>query len=208
MKKMLTFVFALTVFTCFAQDDNSQDAVRLSAFDVSANNNTSTLHWKTICKLQYANFQVQRSEDGITYHTIHNFTADKLRCQDPFYFEDYLLSNTGDVYYRLNVGNIDGVFYNSAVRKVTAISKQFNLVNVYPTITQHAIHFSITNNENEKFSAAIYNVNGVLLKKQNQIASKGLTYFDFTVDNLPAGSYILQVVNQKGDVRTAKFMKL
>lgn len=129
MKKIFTILFLLIVCTSTsAQSDSNYLPVRLASFDVSANNNIAKLNWRTICYLQYANFQIQKSADGKNFTTIYSFTADKLRCRQPFDFTDSSLSNLGNVYYRINVGNIDGQFLSSAIRNVYLQERGFDLI--------------------------------------------------------------------------------
>lgn len=208
MKK--TFILLLICIVASgvnAQSDSSFFTVRLSSFDVSAYNNIAKLHWKTVCYLQYANFEIQRSANGTDYTTINSFTADRLRCLQPFDFADSSLSNQGNVFYRINVGNIDGTFYHSVVRSVNLQAKRFDLVNVYPTIATNVINFSVTNGENETFRAIVVDQRGSIVKEQKHQAPKGLSYYNFRVDNLPSGYYLLQVSNEKGEIKTAKFIK-
>lgn len=205
--------FFILILTCIAalgvnaQSDSLFFTVRLSSFDVSANNNICKLHWKTVCYLQYANFEIQKSTDGTDYTTINSFTADRLRCLQPFNFVDSVLSNQGNIFYRVNVGNLDGTFYHSVVRRVFLREKGFDLVSVYPTITTNAFNFSVTNVENEIFGAMVVDQRGIIVKEQKHQAPKGLSYYNFSVDNLPSGFYLLQVLNEKGEIKTAKFIK-
>ncbi len=208
MKKKFTFLLiCIAALEVNAQSDSAFFTVRLSSFDVSANNNISQLHWKTVCYLQYANFEIQKSTNGTDYTTINSFTADRLRCLQPFDFVDSALSNQGNVFYRINVGNIDGTFYHSLIRRVFLKEKGFDLVSVYPTIATDAINFSVSNAENETFRAIVIDQRGIIVKEQKHQAPKGLYYYNFRVDNLPSGYYLLQVLNEKGEIKTAKFIK-
>ncbi len=99
MKKILAIVVLIIASQiASAQSDSSYYTVRLSSFDVSASNNITRLHWKTVCFLQYANFQIQKSADGKDFTTISSFTADRLRCQQPFDFTDSSNTNQGNVF--------------------------------------------------------------------------------------------------------------
>ncbi len=157
--------------------------------------------------MEYANFEIQRSANGTNYTTINSFTADRLRCLQPFDFADSSLSNQGNVFYRINVGNIDGTFYNSVVRRINVQRKGFDLVNVYPTIATNVINFSGTNGENETFRAMVVDQRGSIVKEQKHQAPKGLSYYNFQIGNLPSGYYFLQVLNEKGEIKTSKFIK-
>ncbi len=208
MKKIFILLSSgIISYSAYSQTDSSFFTVRLSSFDVSFHNNISKLHWKTVCFLQYANFEIQRSANGIDYSTISSFTADRLRCQQPFDFVDSLTGNPGSIFYRINVGNIDGTFYHSAIRRVSITGKGFGLVNVYPTIVSGNINFSVISSDKETFRAIILDQRGIIIKEQQNQAPKGLSNYNIQMGNLPAGYYWLQVTNDKGEVKTEKFIK-
>lgn len=209
MKKVISIFILLIVFKgASAQPDSIYFPVRLSAFDVTANNNAAKLHWSTVCYLQYANFQIQVSADGENYKTIHSFTADRYRCSQPFDFMDHSPAYSGNVFYRINVGNIDGKFFSSEVRKVHIKEKEFDLISVYPTVVTSNLKISMSNDKNESFSAVILNASGSVVKKQQLQAVKGIARFNMNTSNLSNGFYLLHVFNANGDSKTARFLKL
>jgi hypothetical protein len=207
--KNIFIIVLLTIISkhAIAQVDSSLYTVRLSSFDASINNKAITLHWKTVCFLQFANFQIQKSINGTDYYTISSFTADKLRCQQPFDFIDTANLAFGNIFYKINVGNLDGKFYNSLVKRVYVKEQGFGLLKVYPTVVNRSINFTLSNGQTETFSVAIINQSGVILRQQKLAANRGISNYNFQTDNLPAGIYFLQVVNEKGDLRTTKFIK-
>lgn len=208
MKKVLVIIVLIIASQiASAQSDSSYYTVRLSSFDVSVSNNITKLHWKTVCFLQYANFQIQKSANGKDFTTINSFMADKLRCQQPFDFTDSSSTNQGNIFYRINVGNIDGKFYQSVVRRVYIKEKGFDLISVYPTIVTYSINFSLSNNDNETFYAVIINQSGSIVKNKKLQVPKGLSNYNFETSDLPSGYYWLQVINEQGDLRTTKFVK-
>lgn len=110
------FAFFISIVICnavAAQSDSIYFPVRLESFEVGVSNDVALLRKKTICYLQFANSQVQKSIDGKDYVTIDSFVADKLRCRQPFDYKDSSAINQGNGFYRINVGNIDGKFYHS-----------------------------------------------------------------------------------------------
>jgi hypothetical protein len=208
MKKIISIIIFITVSSgTSAQSDSNYFPVRLSSFDATVYNNIAKLHWRTICYLQYANFQIQKSSDGENFTTIHSFTADKLRCRQPFDFSDSSLSSQGNVYYKINVGNIDGQFFSSAIRTVYLKEGGFDLVSVYPTMATSSLNFSLSDNKDESFWAAIVSGSGAVVKMQQFQAVKGITKYVINTNSLPSGFYWLQVYNGKGDSKTSKFFK-
>ncbi|MEO6000456.1 MAG: T9SS type A sorting domain-containing protein [Chitinophagaceae bacterium] len=208
MKYIFIIVF-LTIISkhAIAQVDNSFYAVRLSSFDASVNNKTITLRWNTVCFLQFANFQIQKSVNGVDYLTISSFIVDKLRCQQPFDFIDTANLASGDIYYRINVGDIDGKFYNSLVKRLYVKEQGFGLLKVYPTVVNSFINFTLSNGQTESFAAVIINQSGSILRQQKLAANRGISNYNFQANNLPAGLYFLQVINAKRELATAKFIK-
>jgi len=190
-----------------AQVDSSFYTVRLSSFDASVNRKAVKLHWRTVCFLDFANFQIQKSVNGRDYTTISSFVADRLRCQQPFDFIDSANLASGDIFYRINVGNIDGTFYNSLVRRLQIQDQGFGLLKVFPTVVNSSINFTFSNNQNETFSAVVINQSGAILRQQKLAAIRGLSNYNFQTNNLPAGLYFLKVINAKGELTTAKFIK-
>lgn len=208
MKRIFAFFISIVLSNAVsAQSDSIYFPVRLESFDVGVSNNVARLNWKTICYLQYANFQVQKSADGKYFVTIDSFIADKLRCQQPFEYKDSTSINQGNIFYRINVGNIDGKFYNSVIRRLFLKEKEFDLLDVYPTMVNLSLNFSISDDQNETFSVAIINQNGSILQKKKLQAIKGATSFNLKMDNLSTGYYWLKVFNERGKMKTVKFFK-
>lgn len=208
MKKIFSFIILFIIYNGIsAQSDSNDLPVRLSSFDVGVNKNIAKLHWSTICYLQYANFQIQKSADGKIFTTINTFTADKLRCRQPFDFSDSSFTNLGNVFYRINVGNIDGEFFSSAIRTVYLKEDGFNLISVYPAMVNSTLNFSLSDNRNESFWVSIINELGAFVKQHQFQAVNGITKYIINADNLPTGVYWLQVSNRKGNSKTAKFFK-
>jgi hypothetical protein len=208
MKKALAV--AILIISCHAasaQSDSSNYTVRLSSFDISISNNITKLRWKTICFLQYANFQIQKSTNGTDYNTISSFVADRLRCQQPFDFTDSLNVNQGNIFYRINVGNIDGTFSNSAVRRVYAKEKGFDLIAFLPTIVTSSANFTLSSADNTTCYATVINQSGVSVKKIKLQVPKGVTYYSLQTTDLPRGYYWLQVFNEQREFKTARFIK-
>ena len=208
MKRIVSIIILITLSNiAVAQSDSNYLPVRLSSFEVGVNNNIAELHWSTICYLQYANFEIQKSADGTNFMTIHSFTADKFRCQEPFNFNDSSISNTGKIFYRINVGSIDGNFLSSAIRTVNLKEQAFNLSSVYPTMVAAELNFTLANNTTEPIWATIINGNGATIKKEQFHAVNGIIKYTINANTLPAGFYFLQVFNGRGNLKTVKFIK-
>lgn len=207
MAKILFVVLSAFPVFAFAQSDSSYFTVRLSSFDISLKNNIPTLQWKTICYLQYARFQIQCSANGTDYTTINSFTADRVRCLQPFDFADSTRKNQSNLFYRIRVGDVDGAYYHSAVRRIALEGQGFSLQSIYPTIVSNNFIFTVTDNGSEPFRSMIIDQQGALIKVQQHRTINGTSNYDLDASQLPAGYYLLKIVNEKGNSGTARFLK-
>ncbi|MEP6617243.1 MAG: hypothetical protein ABJA57_11715, partial [Ginsengibacter sp.] len=133
MKKfLLLYTLTLLVFSIDAQTFSDSIPVRLKSFEASRTNNSNKLYWAVACFLDYAKFDIQRSGDGINFTTINSFEADKLRCRQPFTYEDRTAN--GKVFYRLKVGDLDGRDYVSKITVLISKTKGFDIASLTPTL--------------------------------------------------------------------------
>lgn len=208
MKRSLLFVLtALVTNNVIAQSDSSYYTVRLSSFEVGITNNTPNLKFKTVCFLDYARFAIEVSEDGYNYKTVNTFTADKLRCQQPFDFTDNVTKATGKLFYRVNVGNIDGKYYHSGVRLIVKGEGSGTGLQIYPTVVSSTVNFALNNNSNDNMTVAIRSVNGTLISSKVVRGNNGTQTFSLPVYNLQKGIYFLQVIDAQRQSYISKFIK-
>lgn len=210
MKNILLFVLILlTVITkANAQLLMSTDSVpvRVSYFNVEQNNNKTTLNWKVVCYLQFANFEVQRSANGTDYTTINKFTSDGIRCLSPFYIDDN--ASAGRVYYRLKVGDKDGNFSTSKVLVAFGNEKSFEINRITPgLITSNAV-LSISSAEKDKVNISITNMQGYEVIRLTTNLNKGITDIKLNVSALSKGMYVVRVTNSLSDFRVMQIAKL
>ena len=208
---MKTFFFAFFAVLIsnigFAQSDSSYYTIRLSSFDAGVTNNKINLHWKTVCFLEYAQFQIQVSEDGFIYKTVETFTADRLRCQQPFNFTDYNGGTAGKLFYRINVGSIDGRYYHSAVRLVNKGEKDFSTLRIFPTVVSSTVTLTINNSSRGLLNIYIRDYNGAIIVSKSIPAVTGLQTIHLPAGQLHSGLYFLQVIDSQKQSLISKFIK-
>ncbi len=210
MKNFL--LLAVIVFTITAQASaqfpSSADSlpIRVSYFNAAQNYNKTRLNWKVVCYLQYANFEVQRSINGSDYTTINTFTADRLRCQSPFDFDD--VQPNSRTFYRLKVGDKDGNFSTSKVLVAFGKEKSFEINSITPNLVKSNALLSISSAQNDKVSISISNYSGLLVKSIQTNINKGVTDITLDFNELGTGFYIIMVTNLSLDVRTSRILKM
>ena len=209
---MKTFLFYVILslaisFKATAQNsDTVSNPVRVSYFNAAQNNNKTRLNWKVICYLNYANFEIQRSSNGVDYVTINSFTADKIRCQSPFDFEDAV--TFPHTYYRLKVGDRDGNFSTSKIVRTFGREYSFSINGIIPNLVTSNTLLRISSATPDNSEIAITNLQGMLVKRFKLTLVKGLTELKLNMSDLAKGSYILTVYNSSLERRTARFFKL
>lgn len=199
------FIIALVTNNVIAQSDSSYYTVRLSAFEAGITNNIPKLTFKTICFLDFARFQIEVSEDGYNFKTVNTFTADRLRCQQPFDFTDNVTKATGKLFYRINVGNIDGKYYHSGVRLIVRGGGSGTGLRIYPTLVSSTVNFAL--NSNDHLTVAIRSLNGTLISSKVVRGNNGTQTFSLPVYYLQKGVYFLQVIDAQKQSYISKFIK-
>ena len=209
MKKaiFLLLILILVVQALQAQIDSIRFPVSLSSFEAGLSNNTTKLKWKTECYLTYANFQIQKSSNAVTFTTLNSFIADRLRCQQPFEFIDSVAYNSEIVYYRINAGDIDGHFYHSKIIKVSQKQKDFEIVSVYPTVIKSKTTMVFSSPYDGNIKINLTNPAGILVKQYNYQVNKGVRNFILDFSDFSKGSYWITSVDVKGKQQTVAVIK-
>ena len=182
--------------------------VRIISIDAISGTNYNKLTWKTACFLEYANFEIQRSYNGENYISINSFTADRLRCLQPFDYSDYSANQiAGRIFYRLKVGDKDGKIYNSKIVSVFTHGQGIEINSFVPTIVNTSADLSISSSANDNAIITIINVQGIIVRTQKVKLNKGVNTIQLSTAELQTGKYWLSLKNSKDDLRTIPFLK-
>jgi hypothetical protein len=191
MKFFLSTILIVVVsLTGYSQFDSTATPIRLSYFEAGTNTGSTTLLWKTVCFLDYANFDIQRSTDGSNYQSINNFTADRLRCQQPFDFTDNNNGITARLFYRITVKDIDGKPYHSKIVTVFNKGNGFAINSFAPTVVSSSVNISISSSANKTIQLSFINSMGVVEKQQAIAVTKGAATHQVSVEALQKGKYL------------------
>ena len=202
----LLILFVLGLSPVQAQDVTGDSIpVRLNSLEAGRVNNNNRLHWRVTCLLEYAFFDIQRSEDGITYSTIHSFQADKARCLEPFTFIDR--HNSQKSFYRVRVGDLDGRFYTSKIVVAFGTTEGFDIL--FPGIVNtNTVPLTIATTSNDKVTIRIISLHGYDTFKKQVAISKGTTSIPIPLRGLSSGLYVISVSNAFGSFTSSRFIKL
>lgn len=212
MKKILIVLslFFLSEIEVKAQIliDSTYVPVSISAIDAVSNKDNNKLTWKTACFITYAKFDIQRSYDGITYTSINDFSADQLRCQQPFDYSDFTANQLASrVYYRLRVGDLDGRVYHSKIVAVFTKGQGVEINSITPTIVTSTATLSISSSATDNSVITIINVQGVVVKSFPINLTKGVNNIQIAGADLARGKYWLTVRTSNELTKTVQFIK-
>ena len=172
--------------------------LNLTEFSAQKGNSDVSLQWKTANETNMAYYDVERSYDAQSFTAISRVNA-KNATTNTYTFSDNAASSlsSANAYYRIKMTDAYGRYKYSAVVKI-ANGKQ-TTISVFPNPVTNVISISGLKN---KDVIRILSIDGKVLLQQTTTAQSLI----LNVENYKAGSYILQVQNDK-EVSQQKFVK-
>ncbi len=179
--------------------------VRLSYMDGERIGSNNRLDWSVACFLEYANFDIQRSQDGINYKTIYTFQADELRCRQPFNYTD--IHPAEKSFYRIRVGDLDGRYYSSKTVALYGQVKGFDITSITPTITTGEAMLNLSSSSSGKVEITITSATGLIAKKISYVIKKGTNIIPLQLNKLQNGMYFISALNSEVQRKTSVVIK-
>jgi hypothetical protein len=205
IKILLPVMFLIFVSAEAQYSGGDSIPVRISYMDGERIGGHNQINWAVACFLQYALFEVQRSQDGATFHTIHTFQADELRCRQPFSYTDM---QPGERYfYRIKAGDVDGRFYSSKTIALYGKTKGFDITGISPTITTGQATLSLSSSSPGKAELFITSAAGAIVKRTSHKLVKGTNTITLQLTTLEKGLYFISVINSEGEKKTGAVIK-
>lgn len=154
------------------------------------------MKWAVACNLDFAKFNVQRSGDGVTFTTIDSFSADRLRCLQPFSYVDR--TAFGNIYYRIKVQDKDG--HNSIEKTISATGKQIDEIEmrILNSFSAKTVSVEILSNTEEKGTLILTSITGIALKTVAVKLVKGLNNLSISADKTASGIYTVTFATEEG----------
>jgi hypothetical protein len=167
--------------------------VKLNFFKASYFGEGASLFWNVENEVNFKEYIVERSTDGIKYETIDNIEA---RNSKSYEFKVGKL-NAGKNYFRLKMVDKNGKYEYSTVEVLEARTIKSNF-NILPNPVATNLNFNW--NEDGLYRFQLIGIDGKQFKMGPVL--KGMNALD--VSNLKSGTYVLDIVNEKGEVIAAK----
>ena len=170
--------------------------VTLINWNATFANNTVSLKWTTTVERNASHFIIERSFDGNEYSDIAMlFAAGNSEVNVDYAFADKVpAGNTGTIYYRLKVVDLDGRYKRSEIR-VVRIGATGNDVKIqaYPNPVVTDVRVTIPQSwQGKQVSYQLTNANGQVIKSYT-VQNANQTEL-IAMSQVPAGMYIVRVV--------------
>ncbi len=176
--------------------------VTLLNFDGEKKNKTVELSWRTSFEYNNDHFEIETTKNGVDFYHIGSVKSlGNSTVTQAYNFTDNIPVK-GTNYYRLKQVDIDAKKSYSRIIAITFDEKGRSIV-IYPNPATEKLTLSFSKPE-EKVNINILSSDGRLVSKQS-LGSVDRSK-DIQISNLPAGSYLLQILIGK-DKQTVVFVK-
>ncbi|MBL0147179.1 MAG: T9SS type A sorting domain-containing protein [Chitinophagaceae bacterium] len=183
--------------------------IKLLSFTGSYNNQTALLKWTLENETNISNYELERSDDGVTFKKINTIAVKGSTTSFVDYTQaDNLVSfNNTKVYYRLKIVDQNGKYTYSPIVRLN-LSNSNETISLYPNPTKGDIAISFTSNNKIDGVLKITDVSGKMVvfeKIQIQKGSNNVSLPQITT--LSSGSYYIQIISSNLNI-ASKFVKL
>lgn len=167
----------------------------------------SYLFWSSLQESNSSHFEIQRSNDGLSFYNVGKVQAKSSSDTEVDYKFADIHTGAGANYYRLKLLDKDGRFQYSNIFMVNVAIMGIDVTAIYPGPFVDKINVTISSESGILADIMLFDCTGKVLSSQQAILNKGTT--ELTIKNLnklAKGFYIIKV--RAGEtVITKKIMK-
>lgn len=164
------------------------------------------LNWETANENNNSHFEVEKLNANNVFVNLGNVQA-KNRAANAYTFTN-TNAGKGVNLFRLKMVDAIGKFSYSNTVRVDIDGLLNNSLSIYPNPVQSIIQFAFNANEKELFTLNILSADGKIVKNQQQQMAQGYNTVSVNANDLPTGTYVLQLINsQQKRVATQSFIK-
>jgi len=176
--------------------------VEISSFSVRQVSKGAQLNWSTASEQNNAGFDIERSEDGITFRSI-GWVAGKGNSvnRQEYLYDDKNLRSGKTFYYRLRQVDIDGRFKYSAVNTLTLSNDGSLAGEFYPNPSANGnVTIDLTATENDTWQVEVFDAAGKRHHQQQVAVFKGSNVLSFNFTRLAGGTYYVKMESKTGRI--------
>ena len=150
-------------------------AVKLMSFNAVLKNKKALLNWVTENELNNDYFDIERSEDGVTFYKIGSVKGYGTSAVTQYYqYNDNITTKISAVYYRLKIVDINGKFSYSKII-ILRLNEIFNeQLGVYPNPFVDNLKISITTSQDVNAQYKILSFDGKEILSEKVFLQKGI----------------------------------
>lgn len=186
--------------------------VSLLSFTGQRFGKTNKLKWSTVTEIDNTGFEIERSNDGISFAKI-GFTPTLARngnssAKLSYEFIDERPFTTTN-YYRLRQIDKNGNRNSSNIILITALDQvQPFSISAYPNPARSSLNLTIPATNIQKAHIAIFDISGKLFLRQPVPISENDQIFSFNISGFAKGIYLVKIATEDEKViKTLKFVK-
>jgi hypothetical protein len=184
--------------------------VRLLSFNGAYKNNNTWLSWASDNQVNFAFYEIERSNDGINFNgiTIKSAAQSTNSAREEYQYNDNLEAVSGNTFfYRLRMVDLDGTFKYSNVIMIRKDQKAIIGMSITPNPVLNAsmatVRFEANTSSSVEFK--VLDMSGkIILRQQNNITQGTNSIAITNLNRLQPGLYLLQM-NDGTAVTVTKF---
>ena len=165
--------------------------VNITDFTALKQSNAVLLKWFATYETNFKLFEIERSTDAVSFYKVGTVQGQNLA---NYSFEDKQLPNTGMVYYRLKMIDIDGVFTYSEVVPVR-LNNNFSNALLYPNPTAGLLNIRFSTAISSNTQLVLTDVTGRTI--MTTTVRKGALNMEVNLQPLPNGRYFIKINDDK-----------
>ena len=157
-------------------------------------NGVSHLNWSSLQESNCNYFEIQHSNDGVSYSPIGKIIAKGTSDVTVNYSFDDIKAASGINYYRLKLVDKDDRFQNSNIVALNVNIKGINVTGIYPAPFTDKINVTVSSEIKDRAIVSLFDNTGKLLVTQQNTVTKGVNNLSLeNLDNLSKGFYIVKI---------------
>ena len=167
--------------------------LELLSFYGNCTGTENEIFWATAKEINLKSIDLMSSSDGIHFSKLTEINPKGSNSSYDYVNDQHY---DGNNYYQLKMTDFDGAVTRSPVLNISCGTLS-NKVNVWPNPFSQSVYISIESAISEPANLSIYDALGKLLSQRKVQIREGDNQFSLDgMNNLPAGAYYLQVMNQ------------
>jgi endonuclease I len=164
--------------------------VSLIDFTGTKQANAIKLQWTATRELNFKQYEIERSTDGVSFNKIATITAQNLGNYNAL---DNNLPNTKNVFYRLKLVDIDGAFTYSKIVNIKLFNS--NGAIIFPNPATNNLNIKLQQPLIGNCNISIFDAIGKKILFKKLLGTQN--FISLSINQLSAGNYVIQIQTDK-----------